>query len=126
MSTSSRAGLVVAATTTLLLLFGVGALGVVGPGGPVDLLYVAAPVVAVVGAALVRLRPRGMTYAFAAASGAVVLATAAVLALGLHRSPGVSLVDLLGLTVLFAGGYALAAWSCSRGPSLRPAPRPSH
>ncbi|OLT22557.1 hypothetical protein BJF81_01900 [Ornithinimicrobium sp. CNJ-824] len=126
MTGSSRAGLVVAATTTLLLILGAGALGIVGPGGPVDLLYVGAAVVALVGAVSVRLRPRGMTYAFAAAAGTVLAATAVVLALGLHRSPGVSLGDLLGLTVLFAGGYALAAWFCSRGPSLPAAGEGAH
>lgn len=69
MTSSSRAGLVVAATTTLLLILGAGALGI---------------------------------------------------------SPGVSLGDLLGLTVLFAGGYALAAWFCSRGPSLPAAGEGAH
>ena len=58
-----RLGLAVALGTVLFLAFGIGALGIIGAGGPPDLLYVGAVAVGVVGAFLARFRSLGMARA---------------------------------------------------------------
>ena len=58
--TSYRLAVGVALATVLLLLFGIGALGVIGDGGPADRVYLAVLAVLVVGSLLARFRPRGM------------------------------------------------------------------
>ena len=67
-----RLALVVAVGTVLVLLYGIGALGIVGGGGPYDLLYVAAAVLGLVGALVARFQPRGMAVALAVAAVATV------------------------------------------------------
>lgn len=105
---SYRLGLGVLLLTVLLLLYGVGALGIVGEGGPADLLYLAAAGVAVVGATVARFQARGTTLAVAAGAGATVLAGVVVLVGGL--ADGASSIDVVGLTAMFACLYGAAAW----------------
>jgi hypothetical protein len=105
---SYRLGLATLVLTVLLLVYGIGALGIVGDGGPADLLYVAAAGVAVLGGAIARFRARGTALAVAAGAGATVLAGVVVLAGGLAE--GASTLDLVGLTAMFACLYGVAAW----------------
>ena len=101
-------GLALAGFTALFLVFGVGALGIVGDGGPPDLLYLAAVPVAVVGAAIARLRAPGMVWALTAAAWVPVVAAAVVLLAGLLD--GGSLLDLFGLTAMYGVLFGAAAW----------------
>jgi len=116
--TSHRLGLVVATGTALVLLFGVAALGVVGDGGPADLLYVAAVAVAVVGSAAARLRAPGTALALAAAALVVVLAGVVAFAAGLAEDASAG--DVVMLTAGFAGGFGLAAWLVRRAAGRPP------
>ena len=100
----------VAVGTVLFLLFGIGALGIIGAGGPPDLMYLGAAAIGLVGALVARFRARGM----AVALGATALATLAVgvvaVAAGLHREEGASVLEILGLSGMYAGLFGLAAW----------------
>jgi len=96
------------AATLLVLLFGVGALGIVGDGGPADLMFVGAAAVGLVGAAVARFRPHGTALALAAT--AVLTLVAGVVAVGAGLQEDGSVVDVLALTAMFAGLYAAAAW----------------
>jgi hypothetical protein len=107
--TSYRLGLLVALGTALVLVYGTGALGIIGAGGRADLLYAASLAVLVVGAVVARFRAPGMARALVAAAGAIVVATVVALVFVVPGRDDVSLVDLLGLTVMFAGGFAVAA-----------------
>jgi hypothetical protein len=108
--TAYRLGVVTALGAALFLLFGIGALGIIGAGGRPDLLYVAALAVGVVGTVLARLRPGGMAYALAATALATVLAGLLALGAGLHEVPGASVVEIIGLTGMYAGLFTVAAW----------------
>jgi hypothetical protein len=120
---SYRFGLTALALTVLLLLYGIGALGIVGDGGPADLLYVGVAGVGLVGAAVARFRPRGTALAVAAAAGATLLAGIVVLAGGL--ADGASTLDVVGLTGMFACLYGVTAWLFHRAAEAgrRTAPR---
>lgn len=105
-------GLALGLATSLSVLLGAGALGIVGDGGRDDLPYLAAPVVAVLGAALGRLRPRATAAAFGVAGTVVVLAAVVVLLRGLPA--GASLLDVVGISGMYAALYAAAAWLSRR------------
>jgi hypothetical protein len=113
-STSYRLGVLVAVGTAAFLLLGIGALGIIGAGGRPDLLYVAALAVGVVGAVLARFRARGMARALGAAAVATLLVGVVAIALGWHEEPGASLVDIVGLTLMYAALFALSAWLFAR------------
>ncbi len=101
-------GLALAGFTALFVLFAVGALGIVGDGGPPDLLYVGALAVALVGAALARFRAPGLAVAFASAAVVTLVAPVVVLAADLLGDG--SVVDLLGLTAMYGCLFAGIAW----------------
>jgi hypothetical protein len=105
--TSYRLGLTVALLTLLLLVYGIGALGVVGSGGPADLMYVAAAAVGIVGAAIARLRAPGMARALTAAALATLLAGAVAIVAGLAEDA--SVLDVVGLSGMYACLYGLSA-----------------
>ena len=105
-----RAGLAVAVSSTLLLLWMIGALGVIGSGGRQDLLYVGVVGVALVGSALARLRPRGMAVAMAATVAALLVVAVVALIAGLQDSPGASVPEILGLTAMYVTLFGLAGW----------------
>lgn len=111
-------GLAVAGSTALFLVWAVGALGIVGGGGPADLLYLGALAVAVVGALAARLRAGGMARAFAAA--AVVTLAAPFVVVVADLLDGAPALDLFGLTLMYACLFGGAAWLFHR------AARPSH
>lgn len=108
--TSYALGLVGAAFTTLLLLYGIGALGIIGAGGQRDALYLAAPAVALGGALLARFHAPGMALALAGAALATLAAGLVAIALGWYDEPGASVIEILGLSAMFAALFAGSAW----------------
>lgn len=98
----------VAVATVVFLLFGAGALGIIGDGGRPDRMYLAVIAVGLVGAAISRLRARGMAWTMAAMAVAQVVVPVVAIATG--QAEGASLVDLAGLTLMYAGLFALAGW----------------
>jgi hypothetical protein len=99
--------------TVLFLLLGIGALGIVGDGDR-DWLYLAAPVVGLAVAVATRVRPAGMAMALAAAAVTTVLAVVVAVGLvALDRATG-SVLDVVMLTGMYAGLFAVAAWLFTR------------
>ncbi|WP_210503527.1 hypothetical protein [Nocardioides xinjiangensis] len=115
MTPSSRYALAtgVSLATVLFLLFGIGALGIVGDGDR-DAVYLAAPVVALVVAASTRFRPRGMVLALGAAAVTTVLAGAVAIGMVATDDVAASVADVVMLTVMYAALFAAAAWLFSR------------
>ena len=99
----------VSAATVLFLLFGIGALGIVGDGDG-DAFYLAAPAVLLVVAVATRFRPGGMVLALGGAALATVVAGAVAVGLVLTDRETASLLDVVGLTGMYAALFAVAAW----------------
>ncbi len=119
--TTYRAALAVAIGSTLLLLWMIGALGVIGAGGRHDLLYVGVAAVAAVGMAVARLRPRGTAMAMAATVVALGVVAVVALIAGLQDTAGASVAEILGITAMFMTLFGLAGWLFHR--SVQPARR---
>lgn len=119
-TTSYRLAVGVAVATTLLLLLGIGALGIIGDGGRPDLMYLAAPLVALAGALAARLRPGGTALALAVAAATTVAVGLVAIAAGMHQDDGASAIDILGLSAMYAGLFALSGFlfwrAADRGP----------
>jgi hypothetical protein len=115
-----RLGLAVAAGATLVLLFGIGALGIVGSGGPPDLLYVGALVVGLVVAAAGRFRSTALARGLGTTAALMLVAGVVAVAAGLQEDG--SVVDVLALSAMFAGMYGAAAWLLGRASGSSGAP----
>ncbi len=99
--------------TVLFLLLGIGALGIVGDGDR-DWLYLAAPLVGLVVAGVTRFRPAGMALALGAAAVTTVASGAVALVLVALDEASGSVVDVVMLTGMYAGLFAVAAWLFTR------------
>ena len=105
-----RLGIAATIVTTAFLVLGIGALGIIGAGGENDRMYVVVPAVLVVGAAVARLRARGMAATLASAALAMVVVALVAFARGLHSSPGASVGEILMLTAMYSGLFLAAAY----------------
>ena len=105
-----RLGLAVAVGTVLFLILGIGALGIIGEGGSNDRMYVAVLAVFLIGTVAARLRAQGMAVALAATAVAQVVVGLVAILRGLHDSPGASVIEILGLTGMYAVLFAASAW----------------
>jgi hypothetical protein len=112
--TSYRLAVAVALATVLLLLFGIGALGLIGDGGPADRVYLAVLSVLVVGSVLARFRPRGMALTLLATALTQAAATVVAFAASIEGTEDSSVSDVIGLTLMFAGLFGLSALLFSR------------
>ena len=118
-TTTYRLALAVAVGTVLFLLLGIGALGVIGSGGPADRVYLAVPVVLLLGSIVARLRPGGMAVTMLATAATQVLAPVVAFVAGLEGTEGASVLDVVGLTGMFAGLFLLSAWLFRRSARQR-------
>jgi hypothetical protein len=98
----------VALASVLFLVLAIGALGMIADGGREDRGYAAILVVGAIGAVASRLRASGMALTLAAMAITVVVVTAVALISGVPD--GASIVDLLGLTAMYAALFSLSAW----------------
>jgi hypothetical protein len=105
-----RLGVVAAVLTALFLGFGIGALGIIGRGGPPDLMYVGALAVAVLGAVLARFRPGGMALALGSAAVATLVVGVIAIAAGLDDREGASVGEILMLSAMYAVLFAVSGW----------------
>lgn len=103
-----RLGLLVAVGTAAFLVLGAGALGIIGDGRA-DRAYLAVLAVLVVGSMLARLRARWMVLVAAATALTQVLVPVVLLTSGAEGTDGASVLDVAGLTVMYAGLFAVAA-----------------
>ena len=102
-------GLAIAAV--LLLVWVIGAVGVLGASGdPADLMYIGVISIGVIGAAAVRLEPHGMSRVMAAMAIAQGVVAVVALLLGKHQAPHSSVGEILGLNGLFCALYLGSAW----------------
>ena len=105
-----RLAVAVALGTALFLAFGIGALGIIGDGGRADRMYLAVFAVLVVGTIAARLRAGGMAIALAATAVTQVLVAVVALVTGFPDADNVSVLDVVALTVMYAGLFGLSAW----------------
>lgn len=119
--TSSRTyrvlGLALAGFTVLFLLFGSGALGIVGDGGPADLLYLVPAGLGVLAALAVRFRSTGMVLVLAGLAVVTLLAGLVAILAGLPEQENGSVLDVVGLSLMYGGLYAASAWLLRRSAS---------
>lgn len=109
--TAYRAAIAFAVGTAVFLVWGIGALGVLGTeGDPADRMYLGVLAIGVVGALLARFRATGMALAMSSVSAATVLVGLVALVLGKQHAEHSSVLEILGLTGMYAGLFAASAW----------------
>ena len=117
-ATAYRLGLAVAVGTALFLLLGAGALGIIGDG-QADRAYAAVLAVLVVGSIVVRLRAAGMAVVLLLTALTQVVVPVVLLVGGFEGTQGASVLDVVGLTVMYAGLFGLSAWLFRRAAEAR-------
>jgi hypothetical protein len=106
-----RVGVGVAVATGLLLVWVVGAVGVIGEEGDrADLMYVGVLAVGIIGAVIARFRPQGMARALLATALAQGLVAVIALIAGKHQAPISSVFEILGLNGFFMALFIGSAW----------------
>lgn len=108
---------VLAVATVLFLLFGIGALGIVGDGDR-DAMYLAAPGVALLLAVVFRFRAHGMALALGAAAVTTLVVAAVAVALVVRADEPASLLDVVGISGMYAALFAASAWLFRRSDRL--------
>ena len=99
---SYRFAIVLALATAFVLVWLIGAVGVIGvEGDPFDLMYFGVLVVGIIGAIITRLQPRGMARALFATALAQALVTVIALIAGKHQSSVSSVPEILILNGFF-------------------------
>ena len=98
-----------ALATPLLLVWMIGAVGVLGhEGDTADLMYIGVFAVGIICAIAARFRPAGMARALFATALAQALVAAIALIAGLHHAPYMSVREILGFN-----GFFIALWITS-------------
>ena len=109
-STAYRTAIAVAIVAALFLLWGMAALGVIGiEGDPADLMYFGVLAIGISGAIVARFQPDGMARAMFVTAAATVLVGMIALLLGKQEAEYSSVVEILGLTAMFATLFAGSA-----------------
>ncbi|WP_420636015.1 hypothetical protein [Candidatus Palauibacter sp.] len=106
-----RLGLGAALATAFILVWVIGAVGLIGAeGDSADLMYAGVLAVGIVGAIVARLRPRGMARTLLGT--ALAQASVAVIALitGEHHSPVTSVFEILGSNAVFVALWVGSAF----------------
>lgn len=120
-NTFYRLAIGVALATVLFLVYGIGALGIIGEGGRPDRMYLAVFAVVAIGTVIARLRPRGMALALLATAVAQALVAVIALVAGLQHTEGASDTEILGLNAMYAALFGLSAWLFRRAAEQRSA-----
>lgn len=105
-------GVALAAATAVALVLAMGALGIVGDGGRADRIFLAVPVVLLLGALVARFRPRGMVVAASVTAAAqAVAAVVAIVAVSaeVEDFAGASIADIAMVNTVYAAGFAVSA-----------------
>lgn len=96
--------------TVLFLVYGIGALGIIGDGGRPDRLYLGVLGVVLLGALASRLRATGMALTTLGAAAACGVVAVVALLLGYADEPGASALEILGLNAMYGALFGAAAW----------------
>ena len=114
-NTAYKSAVGLALATPLLLVWMIGAVGVLGRDGDrADLMYIGVFAVGMIGAIIARFQPHGMARALIAT--ALAQALVAVIA-GMHQAPYTSVGEILGLNGFFVAlflGLALLFLTAAR------------
>jgi hypothetical protein len=119
-----RAAVGVALATAFILLWLMGAVGILGEDGdPADLMYFGVLAVGIVGAVIARFRPHGMARALLAAALAQALVAVIALIAGKHQAPISSVYEIVGLNGFFVALFIGSAWLFRRAAHHQPPAR---
>ena len=115
-----RLAIVAALATGLILLWVIGAVGLIGvEGAPFARSYGGVLAVGVIGALIARVRPGGMARAMVGAAFAQALVAVIALIIGKQHSPVSSVVEILGLNGFFVVLWLVSARLFIRAARLR-------
>lgn len=110
-TTAYRLAIAVAVGTALFLVWGIGALGVVGSDGdPADLMFFGVLAIGLGGSIVARGQPYGMARAMFTTAAATLVVGVIALMLGKHEAQYSSVWEILGLTGMYATLFALSGW----------------
>lgn len=122
-STAYRAGAGVALATAFLLVWTIGAVGIIGASGDrADLMYAGVLAVGAVGAVLARFRPRGMASAMVATALAQALVAGIALIAGLVPAYNPA-YEILGINGFFAALWLGSAGLFRKAAAVQPSAR---
>ena len=124
--TAYRSALALAIATPFILLWMIGAVGVLGADGDRgDVMYIGVFAVVIVGTVIARLRPGGMARVLVAAAVAQSLVAVIAIMAGLHRVPYSSVGEILGFNAFFVALFLASAWLFHRAARERIAASPA-
>lgn len=106
-NTAYRSAAAVAVGAALILVWLIGAVGVIGvEGDPADLMYFGVLAIGISGAIVARFQPDAMARAMFVTAAATALVAVIALMLGKHESPISSVFEILGLNGMFVTLFA--------------------
>lgn len=115
-----RLAIAVAVGTALFLVWGIGALGVVGSAGDrADLMFFGVLAVGIGASIVARFRADGMARAMFLTAAATLVVGVIALMLGKHEAEYSSVWEIMGLTGMYAVLFAYSGWlfrSAAGGP----------
>lgn len=109
--TAKRLALATTFATAILLMWVIGAVGLIGAeGNPADRMYAGVIAIAAVGAVITRLRPAGMTRVLVTTACAQALVAAIALVRGEHHAAVTSIPEIVLSNGFFVALWLGAAW----------------
>ena len=109
--TAYRFAVGLALATAFILVWLIGAVGVIGAEGDLfDLMYFGVLAVGIIGAIIARFQPHGMARALFATALAQALVAVIALIAGMHQAPYSSVGEILGLNGFFVALFLGSAW----------------
>ncbi len=109
--TAKRVAMAATFGTAILLMWVIGAVGLIGAeGNPADRMYAGVIAIAALGALLTRLRPAGMTRVLVATACAQALVAAIALFRGEHHAAVTSIPEIVLSNGFFVALWLGAAW----------------
>ncbi len=110
-NTAYKSAVGLALATPFLLVWIIGAVGVLGRAGDrADLMYIGVFAVGIMGAIIARFQPHGMARALFATALAQALVAVIALIAGMHQAPYSSVIEILGLNGFFVALFLGSAW----------------
>ncbi|MHC4234693.1 MAG: hypothetical protein ACYSUQ_06225 [Planctomycetota bacterium] len=110
-NTAYKAAVGLALATPFLLVWIIGAVGVLGRAGDrADLMYIGVFAVGIIGAIIARFQPHGMARALFATALAQALVAVIALIAGMHQAPYSSVGEILSLNGFFVALFLGSAW----------------
>ena len=110
-NTAYKSAVGLALATPFLLVWMIGAVGVLGrEGDRADLMYIGVFAVGIIGAIIARFQPHGMARALFATALAQALVAVIALIAGMHQAPYSSVGEILSFNGFFVALFLGSAW----------------